>query len=188
MQFVLRLLVLRLWTLLYKITVIEFSSAMAATSTVHWESNTFSASLTSVKEWSRKSAAIPVMLETSFTISYSMHLWTGTSELFIIRNSPNPFEWIHRGCLKRNVLGCFGDRAYKRISFVDDLMWPSCWLAGWLAGLQRLILWPSYSINRCHYSNEPLLVAQNTWLRWHRSKLISTAQTNCAPTSYATAS
>lgn len=105
MQFVLRFLVLRLWTLLYKITVIEFSSAMAATSTVHWESNTFSASLTSVKEWSRKSAAIPTMLETSFTISYSMQLGIWTWELFIIRNSPNPFEWIHRGCLKWNVLG-----------------------------------------------------------------------------------
>jgi len=41
---------------------------------------------------------------------------------------------------------------------------------GKVAGWQRHIR-PSYSINRCHYSNEPLLVAQNTWLRWHRSIL-----------------
>ncbi len=26
-------------------------------------------------------------------------------------------------------------------------------------------------VSSCHYSNEPLLVARNTWLRWHRSIL-----------------
>jgi len=87
---------------------------------------------------------------------------------------------------------CFGMFWGQSLQTNQLRRWPHVaeLLAGWLAGLQRLILWPSYSINRCHYSysNEPLLVAYNTWLRWHRSILISTAQTNCAPTSYATAS